>query len=113
MTLMTIDEFYAKSSNQTGSYRVKGFGVRSDLVAGVLTNKTEEKIGTVADVLLDEDGRIQYVIVALGTTAGRQVLLPADRVRIDYDQQCVYAGGMTKEQAEFLPEFDPNLRTRR
>ncbi len=108
MALMTIDQFDSSSNYQTNSYRAKGFEVHSDLIAGMLTNKTEEKIGSVADVLVDDAGQIQYIVVDLGASgSGKTVLLPADRVRIDQDKQRVYAGGMTREQAEFLPTFDP------
>lgn len=108
MALMTIDEFNLKTSNRADSFTIKGFPVHSDLIAGTLTNKTEEKIGTVANVLVDDTGRIQYIVVDLGINpSGRQVLLPADRSQINAEHQRVYAGGITKEQAEALPEFNP------
>lgn len=107
MALITLDEYNKGSAKQADNSRIRGFSVHSDLIAGVLTNKTEEKIGTVANALLDDTGHIQYIVIDLGVNpSGRQVLLPADRVRTDYDQQRVYAGGMTKDQAEFLPEFN-------
>lgn len=110
MALITVDEFDSRSRTQAGNYRFKGFEVRSDLTAGMLTDKTEEKIGTVAEVLVDESGLIQYVVVDLGVhPSGRQVLLPADRAQIDNDHQRVYASGLTKDQAEHLPEFSPRL----
>lgn len=107
MALRTIDQFDS-GDHPIRNYQIKGFNVHSDLVAGMLTNKTEEKIGAVADILIDDAGQIQYIVVDLGASgSGKTVLLPADRVRIDQDKQRVYAGGMTREQAEFLPVFDP------
>jgi PRC-barrel domain len=113
MALNTIDNYDTHPTNQAGDqanrYRIRGFDVNSDLTAGMLSSKTEERIGTVADALIDDAGQIQYVVVDMGANrSGRRVLLPADRTRIDYDHQRVYAAGMTKEQAEFLPEFDPS-----
>lgn len=111
MALMTIDEYDVSSPGQTASYQIKGFSVNSDLIAGMLTNKTEEKLGTVADLLFNSSGEIEYVVVSLGNlSTSRMVLLPADRAKINHEQQVVYAGAITKEQAEALPEFDPKLR---
>jgi PRC-barrel domain len=108
MSLMTIDEYSGNPSGQADIYRIKGFSVHSDLTAGMLTNKTEEKLGMVADVLLNATGQIEYVVVSLGnSTTSRMVLLPADRARIDAEHQVVYASAMSKDQAEALPEFDP------
>lgn len=79
---------------------LKGLGVYTDV-----TNK--EKIGTVSDVLVDEEGHFRYLIVDLGFWIfGKKVLLPVGRSRIDHEANRVYALGMTKEQAEDLPEFD-------
>lgn len=110
MALMTIDE-YGLRAQSGADYRFKGFAVHSDQIAGMLTNKTEEKIGTVADVLIDDAGQVQYIIIDLGTMpSGRQVSLPADRARIDRDRQIIFASGITKEQAEQLPQFTPEMR---
>ncbi len=110
MALMTFDEYNTKFPEQATSYQVKGFSVHSDLVAGMLTNKTEEKLGTVADVLLNPTGQIEYIVVSLDDLAlGRQVLLGADRARIDHDHQVVYAGAMSRDEAKALPEFHPEM----
>lgn len=76
---------------------VKGFGVYTE---------TDDKIGTVSDVLVDEDGRFRYVVVDLGFWIfGKKVLLPVGLSRIDYNSDRVYAVNMTRKQAEELPEF--------
>lgn len=108
MALMTLEQFDFSNHQPIDHYQIKGFEVHSDLVAGMLTNKTKEKIGVVTDILIDDAGQIQYIAVDLATRgSGKTVLLPIDRVRIDQDKQQVYASGMTREQAEFLPVFDP------
>jgi uncharacterized protein (TIGR02271 family) len=74
---------------------------------GVYTDVSHEKIGTVSDVLVDENAKIRYLIVDLGFWIfGKKVLLPVGRSRIDYDANRVYAVGMTREQAEDLPRFE-------
>ncbi|WP_017318302.1 DUF2382 domain-containing protein [Mastigocladopsis repens] len=74
---------------------------------GVYTEGTDEKIGTVNDVLVDEEGRFRYLVVDLGFWIfGKKVLLPVGRSRIDYNVNRVFAIGMTREQAENLPEFN-------
>ncbi|QYO68120.1 PRC-barrel domain-containing protein [Leptolyngbya sp. 7M] len=111
MALKTIDEYDLNSNRQPGSYRISGFGVYSDLIAGMLASKTEEKIGTVTNALVDDMGQIQYIVVDLGTNpSGREVLLSADRARIDQDQRRVYATGLSKEQAEQLPAYNAQMQ---
>ncbi|MCU0523302.1 MAG: PRC-barrel domain-containing protein [Elainella sp. Prado103] len=106
---MLFDQFDA-SQLQSEKYQIKGFDVHSDLVAGVLSDQTEERLGTVSDVLVNEAGELQYIVVNLGSgIAGRSVLLPVDKVRLDHDQRRVYAEGVSKEQAEALPAFDPQM----
>ncbi|MEH2235522.1 DUF2382 domain-containing protein [Nostoc sp.] len=74
---------------------------------GVYTQGTDEKIGTVNDVLVDEEGQFRYLVVDLGFWIfGKKVLLPIGRARIDYNVDRVYTIGLTREQAEDLPEFN-------
>ncbi|NMG05522.1 DUF2382 domain-containing protein [Brasilonema sp. UFV-L1] len=74
---------------------------------GVYAEGTDEKVGTVSDVLVDEEGHFRYLVVDLGFWIfGKKVLLPVGRSRIDYNVDRVYAIGMTREQAENLPEYD-------
>ncbi len=77
---------------------------------GVYTEGSNEKIGTVSDVLVDDDGHFRYLVVDLGFWIfGKKVLLPVGRSRIDHNADRVYALGMTKQQAEDLPEFSDRL----
>lgn len=112
MALVTLDEFDAESSNHVALTQIKGFSVHSDLIAGTLTNKTEEKIGTVSNVLINEAGQVQYIVVDLGNSpSGREVMLPIERARVDAQNRCVYASALTKEDAEQLPVFDTHMRS--
>lgn len=108
MGLMVIDDYSTGAHDQAEQYRIKGFEVRSDLIAGAVASQTEEKLGTVANLVVNDAGLIQYIVVDLGLApSGRQVLLPADKARVDASHQRVYATGITKDQAEQLPGFNP------
>jgi uncharacterized protein (TIGR02271 family) len=74
---------------------------------GVYAEGKDEKIGTISDVLVDDEGHFRYLVVDLGFWIfGKKVLLPIGRARIDYNVDRVYAIGMTRQQAEDLPEFN-------
>lgn len=74
---------------------------------GVYAEGTDQKIGSIGDVLVDEEGHFRYLIVDLGFWIfGKKVLLPVGRSRVDHNADRVYAIGMTREQAENLPEYD-------
>lgn len=66
-----------------------------------------EKIGSISDLLVDDDGRFRYFVVNLGVWIfGKKVLLPIGQARISYTDRRIYAEGLTREQAEHLPEYD-------
>ncbi|WP_373541591.1 DUF2382 domain-containing protein [Chamaesiphon sp.] len=70
-----------------------------------------EKVGSVNDLMVDENGQFRYFIVDTGGwLGGKKVLLPIGRARVDYDPDRVYADNLTKAQAESLPEFTEDLR---
>jgi len=78
--------------------KIKHFDVYSDI--------DDDKVGAVKYILVDDYGRLRYLVVDTGFWFfGRQVLLPIGRSRIDYNQRRVYAIGLTKEQVENLPDF--------
>lgn len=71
----------------------------------------DERIGSVNDVLVDEEGRFRYLIINTGAWIfGKKVMLPIGRARIDYSARHVYADGLTKQQVEALPEFTDDLK---
>ncbi|HCF25894.1 MAG TPA: photosystem reaction center subunit H, partial [Cyanobacteria bacterium UBA11049] len=71
----------------------------------VYSEGTNEKIGSVSDVVVDHDGKFRYVVVDLGLWIfGKKVLLPIGRARIDSSANRVYVN-LTKQQAENLPEY--------
>ena len=65
-----------------------------------------DKIGSVDDVLVDDEGQLRYLVINTGVwILGKKVLFPIGRARIDYERDRVYADHLTKEQVEALPEF--------
>ncbi|MDZ8068638.1 MAG: DUF2382 domain-containing protein [Nostoc sp. DedQUE08] len=99
MVLYKLEDFEPSYQESFDGHDLKGLGV--------YTQGTDEKVGTVSDVLVDEEGHFRYLVVDLGFWIfGKKVLLPIARARIDYNVDRVYTIGLTREQAEDLPEFD-------
>ncbi len=70
----------------------------------------KDKIGSVDDLLVDDTGKIRYLIINTGTwILGKKVLLPIGRSRIDYKGHRITAEGLTRSQAEALPQYDGNI----
>lgn len=67
-----------------------------------------EKVGSVTDVLIDEQtGRLRYFVVDTGFWVfGKKVLLPVGLADISYTDKRINATGFTKQQVESLPNFD-------
>lgn len=81
-----------------------------DIIHFSVYSDAHEKIGTVKDILVDQQtGAFRYLVVDIGFWIfGKSVLLPIGRTRIDFDEQRVYVR-LTKEQAEHLSEFTDDL----
>ncbi|WP_413172071.1 DUF2382 domain-containing protein [Anabaena azotica] len=104
MVLYKLEDFDPQYRDSFEGNEIKGLGV--------YTEGTDEKIGTVHDVLVDDQGHFRYLVVDLGFWIfGKKVLLPIGRSRIDYGSDRVYSIGLTREQAENLPEFNERLTT--
>jgi uncharacterized protein (TIGR02271 family) len=102
MALYKLEDFDPQYRDTFNGNDIKGLGV--------YTQANDEKIGTVNDVLVDEEGHFRYLVVDLGFWIfGKKVLLPIGRTRIDYGSDRVYAIGLTRQQAEDLPEFNERL----
>lgn len=98
MTLLKIKDFDPNYRDSFEGKDIKGMGVYTSV---------DEKIGTVSDILVDEKGHFRYFVVDLGLWIfGKKVLLPVGRSRIDHTSERIYTVGMTKQQAENLPEFN-------
>jgi len=102
MPLLKIKDLDPNYRETFGGNDLKGNSVYSD--------SSDEKIGTVDDILVDENGQFRYLVVDLGFWIfGKKVLLPIGRARLDSDR--VYALGLTRDQAERLPEYKEGMTT--
>jgi len=103
MALLKIKDFDPNYHTTIGGNDIKGHDV--------YTQGTEEKIGTVDDMLVDEHtGQLRYLLVDLGIGhTGKKVLLPVGRSQISPNSERIYAS-LSKEQADKLPELEPETK---
>ncbi len=102
MALLKLADAYPNYKDEIfGGDDIKGY----DVYAG-----NNEKIGSVYDALIDEQGSFRYFVVDTGFWVfGKKVLVPMGKVQIDYDQHRISVAGMTKEEVERMPEYSDNM----
>ncbi|MFQ4144521.1 PRC-barrel domain-containing protein [Chlorogloeopsis sp. ULAP02] len=88
------------------------FGKENIIDFSIYSNLTDEKIGTVNDILVDEkEAKFRYLIIDLGFWIfGKKVLLPIGLSQIHFSDKRVYVKGLTEENAKNLPEFSDDLK---
>ncbi len=100
MALLKLSDFDPHYHESFNGEDLKGRGVYTE---------GDQKVGTVNDVLVDEEGHFRYFLIDLGFWIfGKKVLLPVGRSRVDNSADRIYVVGMDREQAENLPEFNEN-----
>ncbi len=68
------------------------------------------RVGSVDDVLVDDDGRFRYLVINTALAgAGKNILLPVGLSHIDYNAKRVFVDGLSKEQVEHLPEYRDSM----
>ncbi len=96
MALHRIKDFDPDYRSHFDNQDVVGF----DLYSG------DEKVGSVDDLLVDDEGRFRYFVINTGVwILGKKVLLPIGQARIDYNAKRVFVDGLSRSQVEALPEF--------
>ncbi len=96
MTLHRIKNFDPDYRNHFDNQDMVGFGLYSG----------DEKIGSVDDLLVDDEGRFRYLLINTGAWIfGKKVLLPIGQARIDHNAKRVFVDGLSQSQVEALPEF--------
>lgn len=69
-------------------------------------SESDEKIGSVSDVLVDEQGQFRYLILDTGFWIfGKRVLLPVGRFRSSAQQRRIYLKDVSRSQVAALPEY--------
>ncbi len=76
----------------------------------VYTEVSEEIVGSVKDILLDESGYFRYLVIDFGFLIfNKQVMLPVGRCRVDNEQARVYVLDLNRKQAENFPEYNDRV----
>ncbi|MEG4851836.1 DUF2382 domain-containing protein [Microcoleus sp. B5-D4] len=101
MLLYKIEDF-------NPNYRQAAFDGDDIKGAEVYAGNTDDKMGTIDTVLVDETGRFRYFVVETGSWIfGKKVLLPIALCRVDVNGRRVYATGLqSKDQVEKLPRYE-------
>ncbi len=100
MTLYKLDEFYPNYKEELfDGDDIKGL----DVYAG----RSDDKIGSIENALVDEQGRFRYFVIDTGFWIfGKKVLLPVGKCHIDAKAKRINAIGIIhKKQIEDLPEY--------
>jgi uncharacterized protein (TIGR02271 family) len=81
-----------------------------DVKALDLYTQGGEKIGSVADALVDPDGHFRYLVIQTsGNSFNKKILFPIGLSHIDYNANRVFVDGLSKEQVERLPEYKDSM----
>jgi stress response protein YsnF len=84
------------------------FGDRD--LKGLSVYSGDDKIGSVDDVLVDDEGQLRYLVIDTGGwILWKKVLLPIGYATIDDAGRHVYANNLTKAQIEALPKFTDEM----
>jgi sporulation protein YlmC with PRC-barrel domain len=92
-----------------GGTQPAGTVLATDLQGEPVENSAGEDLATLDDFVIDDEGRIVGAVVSFGGFLGmgeKQVLLPWEELTIDGDDARVVLG-MSAEQIEALPAFEP------
>jgi hypothetical protein len=100
MSLHKIRDFVTDYGHASEDEDILGFSLYSNT----------EKIGSIDDILVDDEGQLRYFVINTGLWVfGKKVLLPIGRTRVDFSERRVYASTLTKEQVEELPEYKEDM----
>lgn len=96
MDLIKIADLYPNYKEDIfDGFDIKGFSVY---------DYTDDKIGAVDDIIVDQTGRFRYLLIDTGFWLfGKKFLFPIRRAILNHTKQKIYLSGLTKEQAEDLP----------
>ena len=101
MTLHKIKDFNTDYKQHFNNNEIIGIGLYSG----------NEKIGTIDDVLVTDEGKFRYFVIEIGGwISGKKVLLPIGNTRLDKDFKRVDADNLTKAQVQALPEFTGDMQ---
>ncbi len=101
MPLYKLENFYQDYNQVSGREDIKAFN---------LYTQGGNRIGSVAEVLVDGEGRFRYLVIQTGLLGlGKSILLPIGLAYIRYPEQRVIVDGLSKDQVEQLPEYKDGM----
>lgn len=102
MALYKLNDFYPNYRDELfDGNDVKGLDVYTE---------RDEKVGSIHNVLVDDNGQFRYLVLDTGFWVfGKKVLLPVGRFRSDPRAQRIYTIGLSKEQVQNLPEYHDDM----
>ncbi|MER3494291.1 MAG: photosystem reaction center subunit H [Mastigocladus sp. ERB_26_2] len=101
MPLYKLEDFDPTYRDTFGGDDIKGLP---------LYTEGGNRIGTVADALVDPEGRFRYLVIETESDFhSKRILLPIGISRIDYNQQRVYVDGLSREQVQNLPVYRDDM----
>jgi len=98
MSLLKIKDFDPNFKQHFDNIDIIGFDVYSG----------QEKIGSIADILVEETGNIRYLVINTGIwVVGKKVLLPIGMAKFGpQSKQRVDVNNLSKIQVETLPNYN-------
>ncbi|PMB00002.1 photosystem reaction center subunit H [Fischerella thermalis CCMEE 5268] len=101
MPLYKLEDFDPTYRDTFGGDDIKGLP---------LYTQGGNKIGTVADALVDPEGHFRYLVIETESDFhSKRILLLIGLSRIDYNQQRVYVDGLSREQVQNLPVYKDDM----
>ncbi|MCC5607779.1 DUF2382 domain-containing protein [Nostoc sp. CHAB 5834] len=81
-----------------------------DVKALDLYTEGGDRVGSVVDVLVDDDGHFRYLVIDTSSDfLGKKILLPIGLSRINYAARRVYVNGLSRHQVESLVEYREDM----
>ena len=77
----------------------------NDVKGMTVASAEDAKVGTVSDIFIDEDNRIQFLVVDTGKP--EQLLLPANLCSKNFEQDTVYVRSLNQEEFKRLQPYSP------
>lgn len=96
MTMYKIKDFDPNYQTHFDGVDIVGFDVYT----------AQEKIGSIADILVEDNGNLRYLVVNTGVwVLGKKVLVPIGKARFDHKSKRIYVDSFNKTQVENLPNY--------
>lgn len=101
MALSPLSDTPEQPLNQ-GALDIRGWGIRTMLDG--------ELVGEVTDLLVDDHGRVRYLDLRLNRPQ-KQILLPAERARVDEAEHVVWMTGLGRRYLDRIPAYNDDPRS--